>query len=48
VRFEGVGGTAGAATLPGVPDGYWGLYLTFCDQTGTEVLVLASIDDVAP
>ena len=29
-------------SLAGYPDGYWGSQLTFCDPSGTEVLVLDS------
>jgi hypothetical protein len=45
-RFVGSGGIAPVGDIPGFPDGFWGSYLTFCDPTAENVLVLDSIDDI--
>lgn len=41
--FEGVGGYTPVDALPGVPDGYFGSYLAFCEPTAHEVLILDSM-----
>lgn len=42
--FDGFGGVIPSGSLPGVPDGYWGNYLVYCDPERPEVVVL---DEVA-
>lgn len=43
MAFDGQGGIVPARSFPGVPDGYWGNYLTFCEPELQEFLVLDSI-----
>lgn len=43
MRIDAVGGIIPASTMPGVPDGYWGNYLAFCDGPLDEVVVVDSI-----
>ncbi|MDF1596781.1 MAG: hypothetical protein P1T08_11940 [Acidimicrobiia bacterium] len=43
MAFDAKGGIVPAQGFPGVPDGYWGNYLTFCDPELQEFLVLDSI-----
>lgn len=37
---DALGGLAAVTGIPGVPDGYWGGYITFCDPEATEIVVL--------
>jgi hypothetical protein len=41
--FEGWGAVVPVELLPGVPDGFMGGYLAFCDSAADEVIVLDSI-----
>lgn len=40
---DGVGGSVPAETFPGVPDGYWGNYLAFCEPAVHKFVVLDEI-----
>lgn len=39
------GGLTATSSLPGVPDGFWGNYLSFCDPNANEVVI---VDDLSP
>jgi hypothetical protein len=43
----GVGGVVAAASFPGVPDGYWGNYLAFCEPAVEEFVVFDHVTSVA-
>lgn len=43
MMFDGTGGIVPASGFPGVPDGYWGGYLDFCNPEAREFLILDSI-----
>ncbi len=38
------GGIVGAGGFPGVPDGFWGNYIAFCDPQARELVVVDSIE----
>lgn len=42
-QFDAIGGIVAADSLPGVPGGFWGGYLDFCEQDRPEVIVLDSL-----
>lgn len=46
MSFEGTGGLVPKLGFPGVPDGYWGNYIAFCDSEAPEILVLDSVEPV--
>ncbi len=45
--FEGFGAVVPIELLPGVPDGFFGGYLSFCDPEAQQVIVLDSIRPVS-
>ena len=42
--IDAVGGVVPTARFPGVPDGYWGNYLTFCRPEVQEFVVLDALE----
>jgi hypothetical protein len=44
-RYAGIGGAAAVDGVPGVPDGYWGNYLAFCDPGASLLLVFDTLSD---
>lgn len=45
VDVDAMGGIVPVEGFPGVPDGFWGNYLEFCDAAASEVVV---VDELAP
>ena len=42
--IDALGGSVGAASMPGVPDGFWGNYIEFCAPTADVVVVVDALE----